>query len=145
MKRIYLWLLSACVALWVAIPMLVLAQTTSPTPPESISDTIELVQEGIDASKLGGLGWVVLSIAILKAFWLAVGRIPYLRERFVKWGVEINVVMTAVIAILSMVVGGATWPEVLMVAVTGPLMGFLHDAGKLVWNLKKKNAPEEVS
>ncbi len=144
MKR-YIWLIGITAGYYgfLCIAFAALGDPTpSPTPPADVADAVELVKEGYLASKLGGMGWVVLSIAFLKAFWLAVGRIKELKAKFVKWGVEINVVLAAMIAILAMVVGKASWTEILVVAATGPLMGFVHDLAKLVWNLKKKNDPE---
>ena len=131
----------AVVVLW-TLPMLALGQdpTASPTPFESIGDAITDTGEAITAAKAAEWSFVTILaviVSVLKSFWLAVGRIPPLAKVLKKWGVEINVLIPALIALAYVFIGGGSWMEAVGLIATGPLMGFLHDTGQWIWKLKK--------
>ena len=140
----YFWLISSLVGLAVfTFASLALGQDPTPvvTAFETIGDAIKGVSEAVGTAQ--GAGWnftniLVLVVTILKAFWLAVGRIPKLAKEIKKWGVEINIAIPAIIALLHVFVGGGSWKEAILLVMAGPLMGLLHDAGRWIWKLKKK-------
>lgn len=146
MKR-FTWMIGSLVllAVWmVAVVALGQDPTASPTPFETVGDA---VKETADAAKAAqAAGWslatvMAFAIAILKAFWMAVGRVPALAKKVKKWGVEINVLIPALIGLAYVFVGGGSWAEAVMVIATGPLMGFIHDGATWIWKLKKKAGP----
>ena len=119
--------------------------TPTPTPFENIGDAIKEIGDAAKATKgvagaAAWAAWAALSVALLKGFWMLVGRVPAFAKKVKGWGTEINIIIPALIAV-AYAIGNKDWLGVIIIVSTGPIMGTAHDLGQWIWKLKKKAGP----
>jgi len=145
--KYYLWLAGTFIflATWfVGSVAFGVDPSPSPTPFENVGDAIKEISDAVVGTKDGSLaGWLLLAATIVKGFWYVTETlIPSWYKKATDYGVQINVVASSLISLLYLASGGAEWWQVLAVAVSGPLLGVIHDVTENNRQQKRKARAE---
>jgi len=107
--------------------------------PDEIQRVIDLIMSAVTSAQ--SMKWVTLSIVVVQLVVFVVKRV---KTKFVKkYGGLVVLVSSALMSVLSLVDGGNTWKQALLVFAASGASKFIHDLLHMTGVLKHKDESED--